>query len=243
MNPLDDLFASRPPTPERPLLGLTVLVVEDSRFACEALRLMCLKSGARLRRAGSLFHARRHLATYRPGAVIVDIGLPDGDGAQLIAEIAKARPRVGAIIATSGDVGEEDRAMEAGADCFLGKPIASLTAFQNAILEQLPPERHPMGLRIVDDESIDPDPIALHDDLAHIAGILKERADLAEIDYAAHFLTGVARISGDDSLGEAAAALAATRARGDEVADDLARLGGLLKDRLTKLPAGNVMHG
>ncbi|NQZ71900.1 MAG: response regulator, partial [Dinoroseobacter sp.] len=38
----------------RPLLGLRLLLVEDSRFAAEAVRLMCLKSGARLRRADSI---------------------------------------------------------------------------------------------------------------------------------------------------------------------------------------------
>jgi hypothetical protein len=39
MDSLDNFMQTRPPTPARPLLGLTVLVVEDSRFASEAMRL------------------------------------------------------------------------------------------------------------------------------------------------------------------------------------------------------------
>ena len=82
MDNLDDFIMTRPPTANRPLLGLTVLVVEDSRFACEAMRLLCLRSGARIRRADNLHHAHQHLKVYRPSVVIVDLGLPDRGGAQ-----------------------------------------------------------------------------------------------------------------------------------------------------------------
>ena len=109
MDDHDDFMMTRPPTARRPLLGLTVLVVEDSRFACEAMRLLCLRSGARIRRADSLQHARRHLAVYRPAVVIVDLGLPDGSGESLIADLAMGVPRVDVVLGTSGDTDGSSR--------------------------------------------------------------------------------------------------------------------------------------
>ncbi|HVG49901.1 MAG TPA: response regulator, partial [Rubellimicrobium sp.] len=96
-----DRFDTLPPTPfptaDRPLAGLTVLLVEDSRLASEGMRLLCARSGARLRRADTLGAAERHLRAYRPGAVIVDLHLPDGSGLDLFRSLARARPRIPAI--------------------------------------------------------------------------------------------------------------------------------------------------
>ena len=144
----------RTPTASLPLLGLTVLAVEDSRFASEALRLLCQRSGARLRRADSLAAARRHLRVYRPGCLIVDMGLPDGSGADLLAEAGAASPRVDILLAMSGDPGAEDAARAAGTDAFLAKPIVSLAAFQATILACMPPDRRPPGPRLAADDRI-----------------------------------------------------------------------------------------
>lgn len=230
MTDLETLLAHRPPTPDRPLLGLTILLVEDSRVACEAMRLMCLKSGARLRRAGSLLHARRHLATYRPGVVIVDVGLPDGDGCALIHELAQAAPSVGAILATSGNPDEESRALDAGAAGFLHKPISSLAAFQSGIMAHLPVDRLPTGPRMIPSDVIDHDPIALQDDLAHISSLLSGPVSETELDYAALFLTGVARCAGDQRLERAASAMSGSS--DDARQADLARVNAMLQRRL-----------
>lgn len=280
----DDLSAclGAPFAAARPLLGLTVLLVEDSRFASEAMRLLCLRSGARIRRADTLRAAQRHLATYRPTAVIVDMGLPDGSGGDLIALLASRQPRVPVLLAISGDPDRAAEAMAAGADGFLEKPIESVAAFQQALLSRLPPGDGAMDMRLAASEAnrrprpardtaaadppgpgrppasdpaqdrIAPDPIALRDDLAHAAELLAPAEagalpDAEALGYVAHFLKGLASISHDAALAEAAQRLqrqspaarqARPQGRGGEdpappdLAQDLAGIQHLLKDRL-----------
>ncbi|MGY9046374.1 hypothetical protein P775_02990 [Puniceibacterium antarcticum] len=220
------------PTAARPLLGLTLLVVEDSRYACDAIRLMCLRSGARIRRADCLQSARRHLQVYRPSVIIVDMGLPDGSGAELIAELVIATPRVAVILATSGDSFSESVAIAAGADDFLEKPVSSIAFFQNVILSHLPQERRPRGAREVQTEMVHPDPIAYRDDMAHAADILGGDVDGASLDYVARFLSGVAQIAGDAPLSVAAQDLVRSQGQGRNVGATLARVSGLVQDRL-----------
>lgn len=225
---------SRLPTTARPLLGLTVLVVEDSRFASEALRLLCLRSGARIRRADCLRSAHRHLQVYRPAVAVVDIGLRDGNGGDLIAELNTAQPRTNVILGMSGDPDGEAIAMAAGADAFLAKPITSLAMFQSTILQFLPSERQPNGLRALPDEVIVPDPIAYQDDLAHMADIINTAEDENTMDYVAQFLGGVARSAEDEPLLQAVEALAAQRAAGAATGSERAQLAGLVQQRLER---------
>jgi DNA-binding NarL/FixJ family response regulator len=207
MDDLDNIFDTRKPTASRPLLGMTILVVEDSRYTCEALRLMCLRSGARIRRADCLSAASRHLKVYRPSAVIIDLGLPDGRGEELIKDLSCAKPRIGVILGMSGDENVQARAFDAGADGFLAKPIRSIAAFQETILSVLPPEQQQSGPRGVSEEQVDPDISAYRDDIYHISEILGSRQDKPTLDYVAQFLAGVARSAQDTQLADAAGEL------------------------------------
>ncbi len=197
MNSLDDLLPPPVPSADRPLAGLTLLLVEDSRLASEGLRLLCRRSGARLRRADTLEAAEKHLRTYRPGAVLVDLHLPDGSGTALIATLHARRPRIDAILATSGDPSREGEARAAGADAFLRKP-ASLGEFQAAILACLPPDRRPAAPRPYLADAGDPDPTAFREDLEHAMQLLA--AGAVPLDYVTGFLRGVASSAGDDAL-------------------------------------------
>lgn len=234
MDSLEDFMMTRPPTANRPLLGLTVLAVEDSRFASEALRLLCQRSGARIRRADSLHHARRHLQVYRPSVVIVDLGLPDGSGAQLIGDLAQASARVDVLLGTSGDPDGHDIAIKAGADGFLAKPVRSLGAFQAAILDHLPADRQPRGLRVVSGDRIHPDRISLRDDLAMAAAVIGEASSPRKIGYLTQFLGGVARSAEDTPLCDAVTALEQVHRAGGSTARHLARLSAMVQDRIAR---------
>lgn len=231
-----DPFAlqARLATPGRPLLGLTVLVVEDSRFASEALRLLCLRSGARIRRADCLRSAYRHLQVYRPSVAIIDIGLRDGSGADLIRELSASGNRSIVLLGMSGDPDGEEAAMAAGADGFLAKPLTSLAAFQQKVLAHLPHERRPAGLRVLPDETVTPDPIAYQDDLAHMADIINSVDDEGTVDYVAQFLGGVARSVEDTAMLKAVNDLADRRKQGVSTGSEMARLAGLVQQRLER---------
>ena len=237
MDDLPGLNLITNPTAARPLLGMTILVVEDSLYACDAMRLMCLHSGARIRRADCLRSARRHLSVYRPTAVVIDLGLPDGSGLDLIEELAGAEPRVTSIIATSGLDGGEARAMAAGADGFLAKPLTNLGVFQQAVLATLPEDRRPSGPRILRNEDVHPDPLAYRDDMVHVSNLLDEHSEGPILDYIAQFLGGVARSADDGQLALAADALAVERRDGTALNSRVAQIAGLVQERLANRAA------
>ena len=228
---MDDLVSEldfRPkPTAARPLLGLTVLVVEDSRFASEALRLLCLRSGARIRRADCLTSARRHLAVYRPSVAIIDLGLPDGSGLDLIAEMDGVQPRVPVILATSGAEREAaaKSAAAAGADGFLPKPMETLAYFQAEILRHLPATLHPKGPRPAAEDRVQPDTLAFREDLTHAMELLE--LDSPPMAYLRPFLLGVARAAHDARLEDVIA-----RSSGQLAQPERANLRTMLSDRI-----------
>ncbi|MES2432535.1 MAG: response regulator [Pseudomonadota bacterium] len=212
---LPDLAAG----PALPLQGVTILAVEDSRYACEALRLMSQRAGARLRRADTLAAARAHLRVYRPDVVIIDLGLPDGRGEGLIRELALARQRPLAVLGTSGNPEGRGAALAAGAEGFLDKPLESFAAFCRLLRQFLPG----LAPSLVEDAAISPDPLALQDDLSRAAAALSDAPDAAGRRYLAGFVLGVAHHAHDSALAQAATAANS---------GDLDQLRGLIDKRL-----------
>ena len=122
--------------------------------------------------------------------LIVDIGLPDGSGLDLISTCAKVIPRIDVILGTSGDSILQEAVLACGANGFIPKPISSLAAFQSAILFHLPTNRQPPGPRLVTNESVNPDLIAYQDDLTHMAAVIGSGDARESLGYVTHISAG-----------------------------------------------------
>lgn len=231
---LEDFIMLQPPTAERPLLGSIVLVVEDSRHACEVMRLICQRSGARIRRAESLASAERHLRNYRPRIAVIDLGLPDGSGLDLIQRLSRLDPGIDGIIAMSGDDALGEAAMKAGADAFLPKPLTSVSQFQKIALDLLPNSLQPPGLSKTANDRIAPDPLALRDDLALAADLLRADPDRPTLDYIGGFLFSLGKDAGDAALTRLAGLVHGLAAK-DATAKDRNALAGKVEDLMKAL--------
>ncbi|MGK7311639.1 MAG: response regulator [Candidatus Longimicrobiales bacterium M2_2A_002] len=113
----------------------TVLLVEDDDLLRESFALLLEDAGYRVLPAGTAAAALETVRADEPALVIIDLGLPDRPGLEVIREI-RADPALDAvaIIALTGRVGAEHEkaCLDAGCDRFLGKPVAA-TALLDAL--------------------------------------------------------------------------------------------------------------
>jgi DNA-binding NarL/FixJ family response regulator len=83
--------------------------------------------------AGSLAEARGHVATVRCDVAVLDLGLPDGNGAELIGDVRESNAGAAVLVLSASlDPTNLQRATEAGADEILDK-LASPTEVVGAI--------------------------------------------------------------------------------------------------------------
>ncbi|MFT3817179.1 MAG: response regulator [Rubrivivax sp.] len=106
-------------------LRARILVVEDEPDIRRFLRLTLASEGHEVFEAATLQRGLIEAGSRRPELAIVDLGLPDGDGVELIRELRtwSAAP----VIVLSARSGEADKiaALDAGADDYLVKPFGA----------------------------------------------------------------------------------------------------------------------
>ena len=102
-----------------------ILVVEDDAEIRRVVRLILQAEAYEVFEAPNAQRGRIEAATRRPDLLIVDLGLPDDDGVDLVRELRQwsAAP----VIVLSARTGEADKiaALDAGADDYLAKPFGA----------------------------------------------------------------------------------------------------------------------
>ncbi|WP_029592233.1 two-component system response regulator KdpE [Franconibacter pulveris] len=102
---------------------ISVLIVEDEKEIRRFLRAGLESEGLRVHEAETLQRGLIEAATRKPDLVILDLGLPDGDGLDFIRDFRQWSQRP--VIVLSARSEEEDKiaALDAGADDYLSKPF------------------------------------------------------------------------------------------------------------------------
>ncbi|NYZ11970.1 response regulator transcription factor [Azospirillum sp. RWY-5-1] len=127
---------------------MRLLIVEDEEELAELMKANLRRGGFAVDTVGDAEGARAALAAQRYDAVLLDLGLPDDDGLDVLAELRARRDGTPVIAVTARDgVADRVRGLNGGADDYLTKPFAheELLARIHAVL------RRPggvMGLRL-----------------------------------------------------------------------------------------------
>jgi two-component system, OmpR family, KDP operon response regulator KdpE len=104
--------------------SLVVLVVDDEPPIRRLLRTTLTADGCRVVEADNAMTALRLLAAEKPDLVILDLGLPDKSGLDLIPQIRKTSPVPIIVLSARHDERSKVEALDLGADDYVGKPFS-----------------------------------------------------------------------------------------------------------------------
>ena len=120
-----------------PVKAGPILLIEDTVSLQLIYRSVLVAAGYEVHLAASAAEGHRLFAANNHRVVLLDLGLPDGDGLQVMAAMLERRPNTKVIVITAhGSINRAVEAMRAGAHEFLVKPFEDerfLSAVANAV--------------------------------------------------------------------------------------------------------------
>jgi DNA-binding NtrC family response regulator len=114
-----------------------ILIVDDEQEVAELLDELLTQLGYETATAYTKNQAATTLKEFKPGIVLLDIRLPDGDGIEFLKEIKATQPQTEVIMITG--LADREIAMEAlreGAADYICKPI-DLDYLANSVLAKV----------------------------------------------------------------------------------------------------------
>lgn len=119
----------------------TVLVVEDDRDIRDLVRRYLERAGHAVLSTGSGVEGLKLLTQATPDLVVLDLGLPDLDGLELLREAVAAGGLPVIVLTARSDVEDRIRGLSLGADDYVTKPFSptELTLRVGAVLARTAP--------------------------------------------------------------------------------------------------------
>jgi two-component system KDP operon response regulator KdpE len=137
---------------------LTVLLIEDELGIRQFLRTALRGEHYRVLEAGAVRQGLAEADSGKPDMVILDLGLPDGDGVQFITDFRHWSQAPVLVLSARSAEREKIAALDAGADDYLTKPFAvgELLARVRALLRRVQQMRaEPQARLVFSDVSVD----------------------------------------------------------------------------------------
>ena len=122
---------------------MNVLLVEDNKELSAALQASLMTFGHKVTSAFTLAEARLKAEQIKADAVVLDLGLPDGDGYEFVRYVRAQRSDLPILILTArSSIEERIIGMKSGADDYVTKPFAmdELMARLEVLVRRLRPE-------------------------------------------------------------------------------------------------------
>ena len=103
---------------------MKVLIIEDEKALADSMDEYLSREGYHCEKVAMFRKATEKINLYKYDCVIVDIGLPDGSGLDVIRELKRNKSEVGIIIVSARDnLNDRIDGLEIGADDYLTKPF------------------------------------------------------------------------------------------------------------------------
>jgi two-component system KDP operon response regulator KdpE len=105
-------------------MSMRVLIVEDDKEIRALMRASLSVEGFEVQTAVSVSEATALLKHDLPDVVVLDLGLPDGDGVDLVREVRKRHSLPILVVSARHQEAQKIELLDAGADDYLTKPFS-----------------------------------------------------------------------------------------------------------------------
>ncbi len=103
----------------------SILVIEDEAVIPRFVKAALEEDGHRVYEADSVARGLIEAGTRKPDLVVLDLGLPDGDGVALLLDLRSWSSVPVIVLSARVDEGDKIAALDAGADDYLTKPFGT----------------------------------------------------------------------------------------------------------------------